>query len=541
MRINPLFILLYALSLIVGIGVSNAQQSTTLEIIRADLLKGESGVQRLTGDVEMKHQNTLIYCDSALFYKEQNNAKLFGNVRIVDQNDPVQTKSAYAEYDGNTKIAKLRSNVVFTNQETTLYTEYLNFDRVANVANYFNGGRVIDSVNVLTSELGRYELNLERITFQQEVVLVNPDYTMKTNDLVYLTIPKTAETKGLTNLVSKDGNTLDAQNGSFYNTQERKFRFFNGIVENETSRIKADELFYSELESYYLGKENVSVFNKERQVEVFGDVGEYWEGEKHSVVHGNALVRRYFEKDTLYMTADTLISRDNDEDSVKYMLAFRSIKLINKDMTGISDSLVYNYSDSTIQLFGDPVMWNLKSQVTADSMTFFIANEEIDRMEMKANAFVITQDTINNFNQMKGRNMFGDFVEGKMSQLTIEGNGESLYFALEADTLTQGINKTLSANIKMKFTDGVIKRVAYGVKPDGKFTPFQLISEKDRRLEGFVWRLEEKPNLSDIHEWRLVDEVDPDAENLFNLPDVKLRMPTDEEIDKSLKKRGWKP
>ncbi|MEP1956245.1 MAG: OstA-like protein, partial [Algoriphagus sp.] len=483
-RVSFFFLMCWAIS-----SSAIAQEKSILQINKADDLKGDEtrGFERLLGSVEMKHKNSLIYCDSAHFYRTENKARLFGNVRIVDEVDPVTTTSRYAEYDGNTQLAKLRNNVVFTNNETTLTTNYLDYDRMGNIAYYYNKGKVVDSVNVLTSQRGTYEVNSERITFQEDVVLVNPDYTMKTNDLIYLTIPKTAETKGLTNLISKDGNTLDAQNGSFYDTQAKIFRFFDGVVESETSRIKAKELYYSELDAYYEGKENVSVLSKERQVEVFGDVGEYWEERKYSLVHGNALVRRYFESDTLYMAADSLISQDGEVDSMKYLLAFRSVKLVKTDLSSVADSLVYNYSDSSIQLFKDPVMWNQKSQISADSMIFYLANEQLERVYMKDKVFVITQDTIRNFNQMKGRSMVGYFLEGKMDKVDIEGNGESLYFALQADTISQGINKTLSATIKLRFKEGAIQRVTYGIKPDGKFTPFQLITEENSRLEGFDW------------------------------------------------------
>jgi lipopolysaccharide export system protein LptA len=507
-----------------------------LEIISAELLEGAAGFERLIGGVQMRNQNSLIFCDSAHFFRETNKARLFGDVRIVDQVDPVQTRSAYAEYDGNTKIAKLRTNVIFTNQKTTLYTDNLDYDRAANIAYYINDGKVVDSVNVLTSKRGTYEVNLERITFENEVVLVNPDYTMKTNYLVYLTLPKTAETKGLTNLISKEGNTLDAQKGSFYNTQQKQFQFFEGIVESETSRVKAKQLFYDEQKAYYEGKENVSVYNKERDIEVFGDIGQYWEDRKYSLVHGNALVRKYFEKDTLFVTADSLISQDSEADSAKFLLAFRSINLVKADLSGVADSLAYNYSDSSIRLFQDPVMWSQTSQISADSMIFFIANEELDRVFMKDKAFVITQDTIFNFNQMKGRSMMAYFKEGQISNLNIDGNGESLYFALEGDTLTQGINRTLSANIKMGFVDGAIRRVTYGIKPDGTFTPVQKLTEENSRLEGFRWRIEEKPDMKTINAWRKPEEIDPDAKNLFNIPDVKIPLPTDEEIQKQLRK-----
>ena len=517
---------------------SSAQQSSKLVINHADVLESGNGFERLLGNVEMKHQNSLIFCDSAHFYRVENRARLFGKVRIQDVEDPITTTSAYAEYDGNTKVAKLRRNVVFTNQKTTLYTDYLDYNRETNIAIYFNEGKVVDSTNVLTSERGTYEVNIEQITFRQDVVLVNPDYTMKTDHLIYLTIPKTSETKGLTNILSKEGYKLDAQKGSFYDTQQKQFRFFDGIVETEESRVKAQELFYDEGQSYYEGKEDVRVLNKERQVEVFGDDGKYWEDRKYSVVHGKALVRKYFEADTLFVIADTLISQDSEADTAKYLLAFRAVKLTKTDLAGLADSLVYNYSDSSIRLFTDPVMWNKKSQISADSMVFFIANEELDRVYMKEKAFAIMSDTLLNFNQMKGRAMTGYFQEGQISTLDIDGNGESLYFALEADTVTQGINRILSANIRLTFQDGAIRKANFGIRPDGKFTPVQKLDEKISRLEGFRWRIEEKPDKETIDSWRKPVEIDPDAENLFNDPDVKLELPSDEKIQENLKKSG---
>lgn len=525
------------LFLFVGMSTALAQSDNLLEIKKANLLRGAVGFERLLGDVFMKHQSSLIYCDSAHFFRDSNRAQLFGNVRIVDEVDPITTTSRYAEYNGNTKIAKLRDNVVFENEETTLYTDFLDYNRATNIANYFNDGRVVDSVNVLTSVRGRYEVNLERITFQTDVILVNPDYTLKTNYLIYLTIPKTAETKGLTNLVSSEGNTLDAEQGSFYNTQNKQFTFYKGTVETETSRVKAEELFYDEGKMYYEGKEDVRVFNKEREVEVFGDVGQYWEDRSYSLVYGNALVRKYFEKDTLYMISDSLVSFDSEEDSSSYLLAFKGVKLVKSGLSGRADSLAYNYSDSSIRLFDDPVLWNEKSQISSEKMEFYLVNEVLDRAYMETDAFAIIQDTLVNFNQMKGRKMTTYFLDGDIEKLHIEGNGESLYYALEADTLTQGINRTLSSTVTLTFDQGAIDRVAYTIRPDGRFIPVQEVDIENSRLEGFLWRVEERPSKAGIDLWRKPEEINPDALNLFDLPDVKISMPDEDEVQKAINEK----
>lgn len=508
-----------------------------LEIQQADLLQGASGFERLINNVRMKHQNSLIYCDSAHFYRAENRAQLYGRVRIVDTNDPVVTTSNYAEYDGFTKIAKLRNNVVFKNEETTLYTDFLDYNRETGIANYFNNGKVVDSTNVLTSINAVYDTRVERITFTDDVILVNPDYTMKTNFLIYMTVPKTAETVGLTNIVSAEGDKLNAQKGSFYDTERKQFRFYDGDIETETSKVYAEVLFYDELTKYYEGRINVSLFNKERQVEIFGEEGKYWEERKYSLVYGNAMVQKYFEKDTLYMIADTLISQDSENAEERYLLAYNRVKMIKSDLYGITDSLAYIYSDSTIFLYKDPVIWNDKSQITADSVRFLIANEEIDRVYLNRRAFNITKDTLGNFNQIKGRKMTGYFTEGQISRFHVEGNGESIYFDIVGDSVLRGMNKMLCANIMMFFEDGNIKRIKWLVKPDGAFNPPHLIKEEDKKLEGFVWREDEKPNMEQIFAWRTPKRREEDQKNLFEQPNVTIPFPDEEEIQKSIQEK----
>lgn len=513
-------------------GGSGAQ--SRLEIIQADRLLGGKGFERLLDDVVMKHQNSLIYCDSAHFYGQENLAKLFGNVRIEDPEDSVSTYSAYGEYDGNSQLAKLRTGVVFKNKETTLFTDFLDYNRASGEANYFNSGKVVDSTNVLTSEKGLYQTQADKITFTDLVVLDNPDYTLKSNLLVYHTLTKIAETDGITNIQSKEGNKLNARKGTFYDTEAKIFRFFDGDVETENSLVSAEILYYDENQKYYEATENVSVFHKERNVEIFGEEGQYWEDRKYSKVYGNALVQKYFEKDTLYMIADTLISQDSEDAASRYLQAFANMRMIKSDLSGRSDSMVYIYSDSTIYLYGDPVLWNNNSQITADSIRFLIANEDIDRAFLKDNTFAITKDTVSNYNQIRGRKMTGYFLEGQMSKLDVEGNGESLYFALENDTTLRGVNKLLCGRIIMNFQNGRVSSINHTIKPEASFTPPHMLKEEDTILGGFQWREEERPNLDMISAWRTPKVKREDEFNFFNEPDVQLPYPDDVEIRERL-------
>src|SRR5690606_11016226 len=193
-------------------------------------------------------------------------------------------------------------------------------------------------------------------------------------------------------------------------------------------------------------------------------------------------------------------------------------------------SLAYIYSDSTIYMYSDPVLWNSKSKITADSIRFLIANEEIDRALLKDNAFAITRDTLSNFNQMRGRKMTGYFLDGQMSKLDVEGNGESLYFALENDSTIRGINKLLCGRIIMHFTEGQVSSINHTIKPEASFTPPHMLKEEDMALSGFVWREEEQPDMATINAWRTPLAKRENEFDFFDEPDVKLPYPDDAEV-----------
>ncbi len=65
----------------------------------------------------------------------------------------------------------------------TLYTDNLDYYRNLSEARYFNGGRLVDSTNNLTSRKGYYNTRTNLASFKTKVVGVNPDYTLKSDTL----------------------------------------------------------------------------------------------------------------------------------------------------------------------------------------------------------------------------------------------------------------------------------------------------------------------------------------------------------------------
>jgi hypothetical protein len=101
--------------------------------------------------------------------------------------------------------------------------------------------------------------------------------------------------------------------------------------------------------------------------------------------------------------------------------------------------------------------------------------------------------------------MVAYFRSKKIHHVDVNGNGQSLYYALEEKeikdstailkiTFLTGMNKIDCSNMKINFTEGKINNITFLKNPDAAFIPPNELKEKDRLLKGFVWREAEKPD-----------------------------------------------
>ena len=116
-----------------------------------------------------------------------------------------------------------------------------------------------------------------------------------------------------------------------------------------------------------------------------------------------------------------------------------------------------------------------------------------DQVRMFAKAFVIGEDTLHDFNQVKGRNILAYFKQNRINRIDVLGNAESLYYALDGDTAVSGVNKSLSATMRLSFAENKLQRISFLNKPDASFIPPHELKEDDTRLKGYRWRPTERP------------------------------------------------
>jgi lipopolysaccharide export system protein LptA len=454
---------------------------------------------RLIGNVILTHEKTTIYCDSAHLYKKKNIVEAYGHVHIVE-GDSVDITGARLEYNGNTKTAKLRNNVVFTKLATaTLYTENHDFSRAKNLAHYFSGGKLVDSINVLTSSKGYYTLNSNLASFKKNVKVKNPDYTMTADSLQYNSRTKVIYFVTETTVVNKDSSTFVYRGGK-YNTQSKVSDIKEGTGESEAYTIVGDRYDYDGIRNVGKVRDNVVMTSKKENLIIYGHASDYFKSTGITKIYDRAFIAKVGEQnDTLFISADTLVSIDSKDEKKKRLLAYNNVKIFRNDMQGVADSLEYRSADSTIYFYNKPILWSDDNQMTADSIRMLIKNNTISRIYMIANSFVVSQDTLLNFNQIKGRKMIAEFKGGQMDQVLVQGNGESLYYILdEKDMSFTGMNKIICSNITIRFKEGKVNNLSFYVKPDAQFIPPHELKEDQKTLKGFEWKQVARPERKDV-------------------------------------------
>ena len=461
--------------------------------------KGDERFDRLLGNVILVQNNTTIYCDSAHLYKKRNSVEAFGHVHIVE-GDSIDITGARLEYDGNTKKAKLRNRVVFTKLATaTLYTDNLDFSRPKNLAYYFNGGKLVDTTNTLTSNKGYYNTVSNLASFKKDVNVKNPDYTMYSDSLQYNSRTKIIYFVTDTKVIDKDSSTF-VYNKGFYDTKTKVSDVKKGTGESAEYTIVGDDYDFDGIMNVGKVRGNVVMTSKKENLQIHGQSSDYFKTKGITKVYNNAYVAKTTQdNDTLFMTADTLVSIDNDDETKKRILAYHNVKIYKKDMQGLADSLEYRPSDSTIYFYNKPVLWSEGNQMTADSIRMLIQHNTISKVYLVSNAFVIAQDTLKNYNQIKGRKMTAELVNNKINRVMVTGNGETLYHALTEDNKAlMGVNKSISSKITIRFVDGKVNNLTFYVKPDAKFIPPHELKKDDKTLKGFEWKGDEKPLREDV-------------------------------------------
>ena len=190
--------------------------------------------------------------------------------------------------------------------------------------------------------------------------------------------------------IRSDKNIIYCENG-WYNSQSNKSQFReNATITHKDFVLKGDSLFYNRNKGYGIAINNIQLIDTINNLLITGNLGEYFEKSGNAIVCQNPLLNLITDGDTLFVHADTFLSKKNIEN--REVHAFSDVKCFREDIQAICDSLIYNLKDSTLSLFNKPVMWSDKFQITADSIQFLLSGGKIRKMFLRQNPMLISQE-----------------------------------------------------------------------------------------------------------------------------------------------------
>ncbi len=521
-----LFILLIILLLINTQGFAQKRLRYTAEKQQGRKVDGVR-VDYLIDNVIIKQDETTIYADSAIIQQKERTAEAFGNVRVTE-GDSVDIRAKTLIYGGGSGTARLRQNVVYRDGETTLFTDSLDYNKFDGIARYFGGGRMVDKDNTLISQSGIFDKKNNEARFYGGVKLESKDGTVTSDTLFYNTLTKVATFKGPTRTVRPDGSESFAETGLVYDTGSKNTTIMSGEIENEDYIITGNTLNYDQLNDLFTASGNVVMTSKKDDVVISGGRSVYNKKTGKTFVYENPVMRKPVQGDTLYLAADTLVSIESEIDADKRLLAYNNVRIYKNDLQGIADSLVYFLADSSLFFYQDPVLWNEESQMSGDTISVRMRNNEIEQLKLHSNGFMISQDTVGNFNQVKGRQITAFFEEGALNKVNVEGNGESIYFVLEEeDNTLVGMNRITSGSMGMFFLASQLDHINFYQDPEGKFMPPHEIQEPDKELSGFAWRSKERPSREGVLNQQKEEKIEIIEENMEPVLPKGERLPTE--------------
>ena len=473
--------------------------------LRYDMFGRNPDAQIVKGKVSFMHQGGHFTCDSAYFYQGTNSVKAFGHVHYR-QGDTLSLTCERAEYDGMMQMMHARRNVVLHHRRQTLKTDSLDFDRLYNMANFFDGGTLIDGKDRLVSDWGEYHTETREAKFVFNVKLRSGKDVVTTDTLYYDVPTSTAHMVGPSKIVS--GSSVVHTADGYYDTKTDKAKLFgrSTLVDKDKS-ITGDSLYYVK-NGESTGYGNVVYVDKNNKNSLTCNYLRYNEKTGMGFATKRPVAIDYSQKDTLWMHSDTMriYTFNINTDSVyRKVHAYPHVRAFRNDMQAICDSLVFNSKDSCMTMYKDPVIWNANRQMLGEEIRAYMADSTIRFAHVIGQALSIEQmpDSVH-YNQITSSEMKSYFEKGEMKMTEAIGNVQTVYYMTnDKDSSLVGLNYLETDTMRMYL--GAARKLdkIWTNKFTSTMYPITQVPPAKYKLPNFAWFEDLRPkDKNDIFVWR---------------------------------------
>ncbi len=251
-------------------------------------LRNGREMRKLSGNVRLRQKDVLIFCDTAII--DLDDALLKGNVTI-EQGDSVKIFADSAQYYSVSKQSDLFGKVVLQKGDRKLFAKKMHYDVGNKIATYTTGATLTNGKSQLTSRRGTYDVNYDQLYFKGNVLITDPDFTVRTDTMLFNTNTQIATFVAPTLISQKDSKIYCE--GGFYDIESDFAEFDkNPQYERKEQRGTALKMIYQGVTEEYILQDSALIEEKNRTVK--GNTIRYNYNTEIATIVGNA-----FYKDSL--------------------------------------------------------------------------------------------------------------------------------------------------------------------------------------------------------------------------------------------------
>lgn len=494
---------------------------------QADFLRKNPGDTFLTvvNNVIFTKGPMIMKCDSAHFFESSESLQAFGNVSM-EQGDTLFVYADELDYDGFTEIATLYADpgkkVRLINRDVELQTDVFIYDLAIDLGYYEVGGTLTDPSNTLSSIYGEYVPSTKEANFYTRVHLNSRNQSdtldIYTDTLYYNTDTHIAQLFSPSEVVNKRG-TIYTRLG-VYDTDSNRTTLYDRstIVTSQHHTLTADTIYYDRTAGYGEAFGAMVLTDSVHDAQILGNYGYYDEFADTAFVTGRALIKHYNSEDTLYLhgryirtaalydtitiAADTIAGTPETfrVDTTHVAVIHPAVRFYRTDMQGVCDSLRYTERDSTLRMFIDPVVWSEEQQIFGNVIEMQLNDSTIKRAVLPDQAFAAQRIEGPHFQQLSGKEMVADFIDGQIHRLDVNGNVEIIMYPEENDSTINKIVNAESSFMTVIFKGQATDSIRMWPETTGTVTPLFLARKSLYYLPKFKWFEDLRPlNKDDIY------------------------------------------
>ncbi|RYY13610.1 MAG: hypothetical protein EOO04_31610 [Chitinophagaceae bacterium] len=490
---------------------------------------GNAKIAHLSKNVRLYHRDATLTTNVLDYKMAPRVGQYWNGGRIVTKDVTVDSKNGY--YFATTRDAYFRYNVIAKTPQSIIRSDTLRYNTRTSWTFFYGPTNIKGKDDNLYTENGIYNSISGDAVFGLNNLYTNGSRSLKGDSLYYY--GKAGYGRAVKNIVfidTADKLTLRGQLGEYYKQEEKIIVTRNAYIGMRTddtltiNTVKMPDTLWmgaDTLMSQMVLRSSVKPImalmptQKPDSIQAFGlkklpPAPAVKPGAKplvptpvKSAIVPNSSKTPARKVDSLSqvslkpdsLTKGPLLAKDSvSKDTVKTRVihAYRNVKVFKGNVQARADSLFYAESDSTLRWYRNPILWAEGSQQTGDTIYLQLKNRTLHRSEIFGNAFIVNVERDSTkFNQLKGTRITGNFKDGKLSAMLVQGNAESYVYNEDKGKYTD-THQSLAGRIRFLFEDGKITNIQQINQGEGVYTPIEEIKE-NVTLTGFIWKPELRP------------------------------------------------